>query len=55
MLRGQPAHVLDDGRMTGAYIVAGRYVVWLAVTGGTRADFDAFVAALDLEGLSGQR
>jgi len=56
MLRGQPAYVLDDGRMTGAYVVVGdRYVVWLAVTGGTRADFDAFVAALDLEGLAEQR
>ena len=42
--------------MTGAYlVVADRYVVCLAVTGGTRADVDAFVAALDIEGLAGQR
>ena len=55
-LRGQPASVLGDETMTGAYlVVADRYVVYLAVTGGTRADFDAFVAALDLEGLAGQR
>ncbi len=55
-LRGQLAYVLDDGRMTGAYIVvADRHVVYLAVTGGSRADFDAFVAALDLEGLSARR
>ena len=55
-LRGQPAAVLSDEQMTRAYlIVADRYVVYLAVTGGTRADFDAFVTALDLEGLAGQR
>jgi hypothetical protein len=55
-LRGQPAYVIENGGVTGAYIiVADRYVVWLAVTGGTRADLDAFVAALDLEGLPAQR
>ncbi len=48
--------MFDDGRMTGAYVVvADRYVIYLAVTGGTRADFDAFVASLEIEGLSGQR
>jgi len=53
-LRGQPAAVLGDETMTGAYlVVADRYVVYLAVTGGRRADFDAFVTALDIEGLSG--
>ncbi len=56
LLRGQPAFVFDDGPVAGAYIVvADRYVVYLAVTGGTRADVDTFVAALDLEGLPGQR
>ncbi len=55
-LRGQPATVFIDEQMTRAYLVVdGRYVVYLTVTGGIRADFDAFVAALDLEGLSGLR
>ena len=55
-LRGQPAFVFTDGPIAGAYlVVADRYVVSLAITDGTRADFDAFVAALDLEGLSEQR
>ena len=55
-LRGEPAYVLDDGPMTGAYIVvADRYIVWLAVTGGGRSDLDTFVAALDIEGLAAQR
>ncbi|HIH04307.1 MAG TPA: hypothetical protein HA263_10850 [Methanoregulaceae archaeon] len=55
-LGGQPAFMIGDGAVTGAYlVVADRYVVYLAVTEGTRADFDSFVAALDLEGLSGQR
>lgn len=55
-LCGQPAAVLSDDQMTRAYlVVADRYVVYLAVAGGTQADFDAFVTALDLDGLSGQR
>ncbi|MEN6341427.1 MAG: hypothetical protein ABFC89_02600 [Methanospirillum sp.] len=55
-IRGQTAFIFTDGPITGAYLaVADRYIVWLAVTGGTRADFDAFVAALNLEGLSRQR
>ena len=55
-LRGQPATIISDDQMTRAYLVVdGRYIVYLTVTGGVQADFDAFVAALDLEGLSGQR
>ena len=55
-LRGQPAVVLTDEPVARAYlVVADRYVVLLTVTGGMRTDFDAFVAALDLEGLSGLR
>lgn len=52
-IRGQTAWVLSGEGMTGACVlVADRYVVWLAVTGGTQSDLDAFIAALDLEGLA---
>lgn len=55
-LRGQPAFVLGDGPVPAVYlVVADRYVVRLAVTNGTRADLDAFIAALDIEGLAGRR
>ncbi len=55
-LRGRPAVVLTGEQMIRAYLVVdGRYVVHLTVTGGVQSDFDAFVAALDLEGLSGLR
>lgn len=55
-LRGQPAVVFRDEQMTRAYLVVdGRYVVHLTVTGAEPADFDAFVAALDLDGLSDLR
>lgn len=55
-LRGKPAIVVRDPQMTRAYLVVEeRYVVYLTVTGRVPGDFDAFVAALDLEGLSGLR
>lgn len=55
-LRGQPAAVFSDEQMTRVYLVVdGRYVVYLTVTGAEQADFDAFVAALDIAGLSGLR
>jgi hypothetical protein len=55
-IRGQTAWALSGEGVIGSYIlVADRYVVWLAVTGGGQSDLDAFVAALDLERLSAQR
>jgi hypothetical protein len=55
-VRGQAAWVLNGEGMIGACVpVADRYLVWLAVTGGTQADLDAFLAALDLEGLAARR
>ncbi len=52
-IRGHRAFELRDERSSNAYIlVADRFVVYLAVSGGTPADYDAFVAALDLDGLS---
>ncbi len=55
-LRGQPAVVVEDGGLAGEYVVvAGRYVVWCAVAGGTRADLDAFSKGMDIEGLAEQR
>jgi len=55
-LRGRPAFVFSDDLMTRAYlVVADRYVVYIAVTGGSPPDFDAFIAALDLDGLSSLR
>lgn len=51
-LRGHRAFEVRDERSASSYIlVADRYVVYLSVSG-TPADYDAFVAALDLDGLS---
>jgi len=56
ILAGHPARVLDGGIVNGACIlVADRYAVYLAVTGGSRADLDAFLEALDLDGLAAFR
>ncbi len=55
-LRGQPAVVVENGGLAGEYVVvADRYVVWIAVAGGTRADLDAFTRGMDLEELGVQR
>lgn len=55
-LAGHRALVLEDGAMAGAYlVVADRYVAWIAVTGGARADLEAFANAMDLEGLAARR
>ena len=52
-VRGHRAYEIRDERSTSLYlVVADRYIVYLAVTDATKADYDAFVAALDLDGLA---
>ncbi len=52
-IRGHRAYEIRDDRSISLYlVVADRFIVYLAVTDATPADYDAFVAALDLDGLA---
>lgn len=53
LLGGRAAHVVETGEMAGACtVVVDRYVVWIAVAGGNRAEIEAFCAGLDLDALA---
>ena len=52
-VRGYRAYEVRDERSSSVYIVVGdRSIVYLTVTNARPADYDAFVAALDLDGLA---
>jgi len=52
-VRGHRAYEIRDERSRSLYlVVADRFIVYLTVTDAGPADYDAFVAALDLDGLT---